>query len=51
VDSIRVEIEDNGRGIAQKDLSNIFDRFFRTKLSWRGCTTLPLSAAWPGSLR
>lgn len=33
VDSIRVEIEDNGRGIAQKDLSNIFDRFFRTDAS------------------
>lgn len=33
VDSIRVEIEDNGKGIAQKDLSNIFDRFFRTDAS------------------
>lgn len=33
VDAIRVEIEDNGKGIAQKDLQNIFDRFFRTDAS------------------
>lgn len=33
MDSIRVEIEDNGKGIAQKDLTKVFERFFRTDAS------------------
>ena len=33
VDSIRVEIEDNGKGIAAKDLANICERFYRTDAS------------------
>ena len=33
VDSIRVEIEDNGKGIATKDIGNIFERFYRTDAS------------------
>ncbi|MDO4678795.1 MAG: HAMP domain-containing sensor histidine kinase [Eubacteriales bacterium] len=32
-DFIQVEIEDNGKGIASKDLTHVFDRFYRTDVS------------------
>ncbi len=33
VDAVRVEIEDNGKGVPAKDLANIFERFYRTDAS------------------
>ena len=33
LDSVRIEIEDNGRGISAKDIGQIFERFYRSDAS------------------
>jgi two-component system sensor histidine kinase HydH len=35
-DQVTIEISDNGHGIAQQDISSIFDPFFSTKISGTG---------------
>ena len=45
-DFVQVEIEDNGKGIATKDLTKIFDRFYRTDTS-RNSTCLLYTSPSP----
>ena len=33
---LKIEIEDNGKGIDQKDLANVFDPYFTTRQSGTG---------------
>lgn len=33
IDSVRVEIEDNGKGVSAKEIGSIFERFYRTDAS------------------
>ncbi len=33
IDSVRVEIEDNGKGVSSKEIGRIFERFYRTDAS------------------
>lgn len=33
IDSVRVEIEDNGKGVSAKEIGHIFERFYRTDAS------------------
>ena len=47
-DSVRVSLQDNGKGVAQKDLGNIFERFYRTdssRNSLKGGSGIGLSIA------
>ncbi len=53
-DFVQVEIEDNGKGIATKDLTKIFDRFYRTdasRNSTRGGSGIGLSIVKKDSRR